>query len=269
MRVEVSVIVPVFNTGKVAKKLVGKILKSKVSGLEVILVDDGSTDGSFEIPESLNDERVRVFQKENGGPSAARNYGIDEARGEYLMFVDSDDSLDEEFIAKMLSRAKEEGVALAVSGVKYRKLWQNTEEDVYLDEFGYKEGENNVGLVLRSLLHDGRMYPAFNKIFKADVVKGKQLRFDERMNFGEDTKFVLDYLKLADGKVSFVLEPLYIYNAGTPTSTAKKMEKSWRNWRKCYQNLEKWVGKKKSLEQKKLLMLIYLKWRVSWLKAKI
>ena len=88
------------------------------------------------------------------------------------------------------------------------------------------------------------------------------------MNYGEDTKFVLEYLKNKNGEIRFVLEPLYIYNAGTTTSTAAKTVGVWSNWQKCYKNLRKWVGKRSSLQEKILLKMIYLKWRASWLKAK-
>ncbi len=266
-QVEVSIIIPVYNTGKTAVKLAEKLLKGN-KGLEVVLVDDGSTDGSWQILQGLSDKRIKKYQKENGGPSAARNYGIEKAEGKYLMFVDSDDDVKAGFVEKMLKAIKTDDVALTVCGVKYRKLWMQSEENVYLDSFPYKENENNKSLALRSLLHDGRMYPAFNKIFKSEVVKKNGLKFDELMKFGEDTKFVLDYLTVAEGKIQFVLEPLYVYNAGTPTSTAKKMEKEWKNWQRCFDNLKKWVGKA-SFEEKRLLALIYLKWRASWLKSKI
>ena len=269
MRIDVSIIVPVFNTGKVAKGLVEKILKDDYCRLEIILVDDGSTDDSLDTLKKIKDKRVKIYHQGNCGPSAARNFGIDKSCGRYLMFIDSDDDIDDSFIVKMLDEVKKEDVALAVSGVKYRKLWKKTEDDVYLDVFSYDKGEGNMGLVLRCLLHDGRMYPAFNKIFEARVIKENNIRFDESMKFGEDTKFVLDYLKCASGKIRFILEPLYTYNAGTPTSTAKKMERDWKNWKKCFKNLKKWVGSGASLKEKRLLIRIYLKWRASWLKSRL
>lgn len=266
-QVEVSVIVPVYNTGKTAVKLAKKLLGDN-ERLEVILVDDGSTDDSWQVLQDLNDKRIKKYRKENGGPSAARNYGIEKASGEYLMFVDSDDDVKVGFVEKMLEAINSSDVALAVCGVKYKKIWLQSEEDVYLDGFLYEENEDNKGLVLRSLLHDGRMYPAFNKIFKSEVIKKNDLKFDESMKFGEDTKFVLDYLTVAEGEIRFVLEPLYVYNAGTSTSTAKKMEKEWKNWQRCFGNLKKWVGKA-NFREKRLLALIYLKWRASWLKSRI
>ena len=130
----------------------------------------------------------------------------------------------------------------------------------------HRKGEGLEKFVLRSLLADGRMYPAFNKIFDAGVVRKYKMKFDERMNFGEDTKFVLDYLKRKDGSIKFILEPLYIYNAGTDTSTAARSVGVWANWQKCYKNLKKWTGKT-DIKGRLLLRLIYLKWRVSWLKT--
>ena len=263
----VTVVIPVYNTGQSAKKLAEKVLKN--SNTEVILVDDGSTDNSMDVLGSIKNKRIKLYNIENGGPSVARNFGIGNAKGKYLMFLDSDDDIKEDFIKKMVKEMEKEGVALAVSGVEYRKLKQKTAENVYLNDFPYKENEDNKSLVLRSLFSDGRMYPAFNKIFDAEVVRKNKLQFDESMKFGEDTKFVLDYLKCKNGRISFVSEPLYIYNAGTSTSTAKKMEKEWRNWRKCFSNLRKWIGRKSTLNEKRLLVMIYLKWKASWLKAKL
>ena len=95
------------------------------------------------------------------------------------------------------------------------------------------------------------------------------VRYDETMNYGEDTKFVMNYLNAAEGKIKFILKPLYIYYAGTSTSTAKKSQGVWSNWQKCFDNLKHWVGKNPSWNQKRILALIYLKWRASWLRTKI
>ena len=85
----VSVIVPVYNTGKLAKKLTENILRDKYENVEIILVDDGSTDDSLSILKSIKNSKVKVYNKKNGGPSAGRNFGIEKAKGEYLLFIDS------------------------------------------------------------------------------------------------------------------------------------------------------------------------------------
>ena len=92
----ISVIVPVYNIEKYIERCVRSICVQTYKNLEILLVDDGSTDGSGEICERLakEDERIRVFHKENGGSSSARNLGIREAKGEYLGFIDSDDYIE-------------------------------------------------------------------------------------------------------------------------------------------------------------------------------
>ena len=263
----VSIIIPVYNTGLKAKKLLDRILSSDYKKVEVILVDDGSGDGSYEILESIKDKKIRLFSKKNEGPSAARNFGIERATGDYLLFIDSDDDIERSFIGKMVNKVKISDTALVSSGIVYKR--KNTAEELYMQSFERGREESLEKYVLRSLLADGRMYPAFNKIFDASIIRKYNLRFDEKMDYGEDTKFVLDYLKKKDGEIRFVLEPLYIYNVGTETSTAAKAVGVWSNWQKCYRNLKRWVGKKNSFSEKMLLKLIYLKWRASWLKARI
>ena len=89
----VSVIVPVYNAGRHLPRCVQSIQSQTMRDLEIILVDDGSTDGSAQLCEELAsaDDRIRVFHKKNGGVSSARNFGIEKAKGEYLLFVDADD----------------------------------------------------------------------------------------------------------------------------------------------------------------------------------
>ena len=265
----VSIVVPVDNTGSSATKLVEKVLSGRYTDIEIIIVDDGSTDDSLEKLKTIKNSKVRIYSKKNGGPSAARNFGLEKSTGDYLVFVDSDDDIKSDFIEKLVKEMEKKDTALVMTGVKYCKVNNKTSEDLYLNPFMRKNDENLETYVLRSMLADGRMYPAFNKIFDARVVRKEGLKFDEKMNYGEDTKFVLDYLKKKNGEIRFVLEPLYIYNSGTTTSTAAKTVGVWSNWQKCYKNLKKWVGKKPSLQEKVLLKMVYLKWRASWLKAKI
>jgi hypothetical protein len=111
------------------------------------------------------------------------------------------------------------------------------------------------------------MYPVFNKLFRADIIRKNKIAFDETLKFAEDTKFVLDYLRAANGNIQFVLEPLYIYNYGTETSSVKNLEGVWKNWQRAFKNLKAWVGKP-DMAQKKLLHRIHLKWRLSWIKVK-
>ena len=96
----ISIIVPVYNVEKYLKKCVDSIVNQTYKNLEIILVDDGATDSSGEICDELEklDNRIKVYHKENGGLSDARNYGVARATGSYIGFVDSDDYIDAEMI---------------------------------------------------------------------------------------------------------------------------------------------------------------------------
>ena len=104
---QVSVIVPVYNIIEYLERCVNSLTSQTYRDLEIILVDDGSTDGSGELCDELTkkDERIRVFYQENAGSSAARNKGIKAAKGEYISFVDSDDYVNPDFIEKMIEAA--------------------------------------------------------------------------------------------------------------------------------------------------------------------
>jgi len=117
----VSVIVPVYNVEKYLESCVESILDQSYTNLEVILVNDGSPDKSPLICEKLKntDSRVIVINKENGGLPSARNAGLDAAKGEYIGFVDSDDTIDNEMYNKMVSKLSETGADICMCGYNY------------------------------------------------------------------------------------------------------------------------------------------------------
>lgn len=92
-----SIIIPIYNMEKYLEKCINSIICQKFDGYEIILVDDGSRDSSFQIAQKLSEQyrNIKCFKKENGGVASARNYGIEKAEGEYLIFLDADDKLGE------------------------------------------------------------------------------------------------------------------------------------------------------------------------------
>ena len=115
-RLLISVIVPIYNTLNYLQRCVDSIRRQTYKYLEIILVDDGSTDRSGAMAEkfALEDRRIKVFHKENGGVSSARNLGIDKARGEYIGFVDSDDWIEMDMYEYLLKNALEQNADIAV-----------------------------------------------------------------------------------------------------------------------------------------------------------
>ena len=117
MNVFLSIIVPVFNTEQYIPRCIGSILSQSFTDFELLLIDDGSTDGSGDICDEYaeKDNRVHVFHKENGGVSSVRNLGLDEAKGEWACFVDSDDELLPNGLQIMVDGISEE-VDLVMAG---------------------------------------------------------------------------------------------------------------------------------------------------------
>ena len=287
MEDKLSIIIPVYNTGKIAIKLVLSIVKGNYKNLEIILVDDGSTDESPKLLKefvrqyklkfrSKTKAEIKVFEKENGGVSSARNLGLKKVTGKYIAFTDSDDSVDKNFYKKMVEaikkyeeyKSRDLKVALAVSGVRYKRLGTKHEKNIYTKKIkGRSPDENFKEYVLRAMYTDGRLYAVSNKIFRSDIIKHFNIRFDESMSFAEDTKFTLEYLNAANRvhfrRIEYVLEPLYHYNFGTPTSIIGNSSLSWGNWLKSYEDFEKFAGKKRTKRSEKYLRRIFLRWKVS------
>ncbi len=269
----VSVIIPIFNTGKVVENLVEKFLKN-YPNLEMILVDDGSKDDSYEILERIqsnfkkskkdSQNEVAIYKKENGGASSARNFGIEKATGEYIVFMDSDDDVRDDYLVKLVDGITEEGIDLVTTGKLYYRLATGQKKNLFTNKIAEKRPDETFkNYILRLLNSDGRMYSVNNKIFRADIVKNNHLRFDEKATFAEDTRFVLDYLNHIEGEIKFIYEPLYVYNFGTDTSTVTSSSLIWENWESTYAFVKNWVGEPITKEELKNLKKLRLRWKVS------
>lgn len=264
---KISVIVPVYNTAKYLPDCINSIINQTYRNLEILLIDDGSADDCAKIVDDFakKDHRITAFHQKNGGQSSARNFGLQVATGDFISFIDGDDKVKPDFIKSLLAPFTEE-TSLSVCGIHYKRLRTKTAEDVYITPLPpRKQTETKKSYILKLLALDGRLYSSVNKLYRADVAK--TLKFDESLNFAEDTKFVLDYLKKSAGEIAFVLKPLYIYNFGTETSTMRTTSISWQNWQTSYQNLKSWLGKAPTAKEIFWLHTVHLRWRISHLKS--
>lgn len=116
---EVSIIIPVYNNEKYVEKCVRSVMNQTYSDLEILVINDGSTDGSGEILERLamEDRRIRLFSQKNGGVASARNCGLDHAEGKYLTFVDGDDYISATYIEALYQKAQRESLQMVVCGL--------------------------------------------------------------------------------------------------------------------------------------------------------
>ncbi len=265
----VSVIIPTYNAGDYFITCLDSIRNQTYNNLEIIIIDDGSTDDSGRIADEYAqlDSRISVFHQKNSGQSAARNFGLTKVHGDYVSFIDSDDEIRPTFIETLVS-LHDENHTLSVCGLLYRKLYLKSENAAYSKPYHVqKKNETIKKYVIESMVLDGRMYPVINKLFKTSIIRNNNLLFEEDRNFGEDTMFVLNYINVMNGGVRFSLEPLYIYNSGTASSTVRKSGIIKENWNKLYSDTKKWLGNPK-ISELFWLKALWLRWKISYFRSK-
>lgn len=176
----VSIIVPIYNTEQYLNKCLESICTQTYSDIEVIMVDDGSTDGSKNMANSYveRDKRFRLFSQANAGVSAARNYGLDIAEGEYVLFVDSDDWLESQMIEKLVYNISEYNTDISCCQYDRSRCFVG----------GITEIWNRETVLQNFLVHKLINGSLVNKLFKKEVIESKRL--DETIKYGEDALFL-------------------------------------------------------------------------------
>lgn len=195
-----SVIIPVFGCEKYLQSCVESVLNQTYKeNFEVILVDDGSLDKSGEIADQLGEmyAQVRVFHKKNGGAASARNFGIQVAYGEYILFVDGDDIVDENLLKSVDTLLECDGQAMVIFGMSfdyYRNEKLERSEKLSCSHGGIYHLER-ILTEFPSFFHDNALSSACNKVFSAEIIRRNNLQFHEGMTLYEDYDFVLQYLR--------------------------------------------------------------------------
>lgn len=188
----ISVIVPVYNVEKYLNKCIDSILSQKLSNYELLLIDDGSTDSSSEICKTfaLQDHRIKYFRKENGGLSDARNFGIERAVAKYIVFIDSDDYIDSDYLASLYTAIVNNDADVAMCGFKFVNDKYDLIDRVAVSDFEEDKKVISGKNLLRNVFKkNGYVFVVvWNKIYKRklfDTVKFEKGRLyeDEYINF--------------------------------------------------------------------------------------
>lgn len=210
-----SVIVPVYNAEKTIRRCAESVLLGKLRDVQLILVDDCSTDRSWDICRQLSQEfsNVTCIRNDvNSGVSATRNRALSAARGEYLLFVDSDDWVSGNYAAALWNCVKTAPAdALVLCTYHYISYVDHTSIEVPADGEPHQTAFVPITDAF-TLLEKTFLQQLWNKIFRRDVIERHRIRFDESMRMGEDFQFVLEYMEAIACKTCVVLnEPLYYY----------------------------------------------------------
>lgn len=207
---DVSIIVPVYNSEDYLDKLYRSLVGQTHSDIEIIFVNDGSTDNSLTILVGYKNEepRISLINTENRGPSHARNLGLQSAVGEYVCFFDSDDYVEEHMIEVLLQAARSSEADLVVCGYyidKYRNYKHMGSISKVPRQF---RQDCELGDIIGGLYMDGMVNTLCNKLFRRSIIDQYSLRMKEDMCLSEDVNFVVEYLKYV-ASIVVVDEPLY------------------------------------------------------------
>ena len=188
----ISVIVPVYNVEIYLRRCVDSILTQSYQNLEIILIDDGSTDFSGRICDEYaqKDKRIVVVHKQNGGVSSARNFGIEKSRGEYICFIDSDDIVEPDMIEIMLQPMLRKDVDLSCCLLDVVEI-DGFHRNLSKGRCGFFSNEEVIEQFFTNQFIKDQMYGPYNKLFKASLLKN--IRF-KQFRLGEDILFVFETL---------------------------------------------------------------------------
>lgn len=241
----ISIIVPVYNAEKYLHKCIDSILAQSYSNFELLLIDDGSKDHSHEIciDFSKKDERIKVLNKSNGGVSSARNLGLDNANGDWLTFVDADDTLSRDFLAHLVTGI-DECVSLVVSNCDVILKGKVYQSHVTLENTTVSGNQ----MLIRLLKGDNVRNEVWAKLFRCSFIGNE--RFSNEIMIGEDLLFLLTCCYAgAEDKIRFVPYSDYHYVLNDLSAMGKNIDRTYE-----YEKLiTETTFRLKSLENKEAL----------------
>lgn len=202
----VSIVIPAYNAGAFVEKTIKSILNQRYQDFEIIVVNDGSTDNTLEILERLakSDSRIVVINQENGGVSAARNTALKHVKGEFITYVDADDSVPKNHLEDLVALMTDD-VDFVVGShdeIRFRKNHHTETPAVYTKD----EIEDNF------IEFDAVVWWPWGKLFRTSVIKDNNLTYDVNITFGEDHIFNILYAKHMKGKTVVTDKIVYNYH---------------------------------------------------------
>lgn len=239
----ITIIIPIYNTEKRLERCINSVILQTYSNLDIILIDDGSTDNSGYICDRFKerDNRIKVIHKKNEGVSIARNYGLTEAKGKFVMFLDSDDYLDKDICYKLLSFSEKNNCDIAITNkvfhinnrivenVLYSEdevVRSNHDKDIFLLDLFSKKYDDKINNV--KYLSCG----VTAKLFNLNLIKENNIKFLENCHYGEDVLFNL-YAYQKATKIGYIRYNGYHFIVNSNSST-HKYKNYWEDSHKMF-----------------------------------
>lgn len=214
-----SVIIPIYNAEKTLQRCLDSLLPQLNNNVEVLLVNDGSTDTSREICKEYVDKcrLFRYFEQSNSGVSVARNRGLENATGDYILFIDSDDYLDDKYFETIDYCINQDKPQFLLFGAAFVNRTQRAEMKYSKNNYS---GINAVNL-FAELSKKQNMYALWNKVFVRQIINTHSIRFITDISIGEDAAFIFNYILNVDS-VSIIDSILYYVDESNTSSLSRR-----------------------------------------------
>lgn len=248
---KVSIIVPVYNTAFRLENCLQSILNQTYKNIEIILINDGSTDNSKDICEfyAANYKNIILINQSNCGPSVARNKGIEACTGSFIQFVDSDDTINSDMTEKIVLSMKY-NIQLVICGYKYTRLKRyNNIIPNYIGTIDIDLLYENFGLLYGQWV----ISTPCNKLYLSKIIKNNNIYFNEKEKIGEDLLFNLQYLRYCT-KVNIIPDVLYNYVNRNNSLTNTYRHNLFLNQKMLYKNIRSLLIKKNSYNKQNELI---------------
>lgn len=193
----ISIIMPIYMVEGYLPKCIESILKQTYSTFELLLIDDGSPDRCGQICDeyALQDARIKVFHKENGGVSEARNYGLDNAKGNYVAFVDSDDWFESDMLETLYNLLNTYNVDMSACGLQKEDEDGNILLQIRENDIEVRDQIKTVITLFKGDKHYRCLAWPVGKLYKREIIEKKHIRFVKDIHYGEDRLFNFEYMK--------------------------------------------------------------------------
>lgn len=231
----VSVIIPIYNAEKYIERCLDSIISQSYNNLEIILVNDGSTDNSYQkIKKFLSDPRVTYIQKENSGPSETRNIGITASKGEFLCFVDADDYVSEDYVFTLMRFFEDSKSQLIVTSyIEYSSYAPSGNRVNQIEKVGTYNKDQFIPYLFKRT-----MGVLWGKLFRRDIIFDNSLQLKQDVRFQEDLLFIFAYLQHCHS-IFCINEYTYNYNRLNENNlTASIEERHLKDFEKVQSELE-------------------------------
>lgn len=251
---EVSVIIPVYNVENYLERCLESVINQTFYDIEIIIVNDGSTDKSYEIMNKYKeiDKRIKIINQDNKGVCNARNKALKHVESNYVIFLDADDSIEKEMIEKLYSKIVSENSDMVFCNY-YKKSKYKEENNLTLK---VNSNEELIDIYRKDLIRTQCNGYIWNKIYRVELLTQNCILFDENMKYCEDLEFNIRFIKYAK-KIGQIEEYLYTYHYRNGSAITKFGEERYKDMKKVF-----YILLNESKKNKKLSKIIKSKYSV-------